>query len=203
MVVGSGNLTSKGMHLGISGNYELNTVVDADEGAKSLVKEVFLQARPFENSLIDSMEAFLATQSADNLDSSWWPKEMIGEQDRRLFCNDFPQVDFGEVGEVEGSVWSEIKLHIENNNSVNAREELLNSPSFIWLGGVLSEQEREINFGLLSKLLHDVLADDPAPYRRDVKIYLANLLSFVTKVPDSGVVVRRPRHSQLVSLKRA
>lgn len=67
------------------------------------------------------------------------------------------------------------------------------SRAFRWLSEVVTE---ETYFGELSAKLHDALCDDPAPYRKDVKILVANLLNWVSWFGGDYFEVDQPNVSQ-------
>ena len=59
IVVGSGNLTSNGMHLLGSGNLELNSLIDATSRDISLVRSIFEEAAVIDKNILKKMEGFL------------------------------------------------------------------------------------------------------------------------------------------------
>lgn len=73
------------------------------------------------------------------------------------------------------------------------------SKAFHWLFIIL-EEKREIYFGELSALLHDVLQDDPAPYRKSVKILLNSLINWVEYCSSEVLIVDKPKHSARLRL---
>ena len=60
----------------------------------------------------------------------------------------------------------------------------------------------EIYFGELSSILHNTIVSDPKPYRKDVKLLLANLLSIVEELDMDELIIDRPSHSQRVRLAK-
>ena len=74
------------------------------------------------------------------------------------------------------------------------------SNAYLWLLTVLKENEGCLYFGELSELLHNAMISDPKPYRKDVKIMLANLLKLTETLGMEEVIIDRPNYSQRVSL---
>jgi hypothetical protein len=74
-----------------------------------------------------------------------------------------------------------------------------NSPGYRWLDAQLSEPR---SFGELSSRLHNSLADDPAPYRKTVKIFMQNILSWLEALASPQHLIERPGHSQIVSKRK-
>lgn len=61
-----------------------------------------------------------------------------------------------------------------------------------WLDGSV---ETELYFGELTKKLHTDLQDDPKPYRKSVKILLANLINWTTFLFPDRFRQERPNYS--------
>ena len=76
------------------------------------------------------------------------------------------------------------------------------SNAYLWLLNVLKENDGCMYFGAITEKLHNALVSDPKPYRRDVKVLLANLLSLIEKLQMEEIVVDRPNYSQRVRLKK-
>lgn len=70
------------------------------------------------------------------------------------------------------------------------------SPGFAWL---LTTIETSMFFGEITANLHNSLCDEPKPYRRDVKIRLANLINWAAILCPEVFTVDTPNHSQRVS----
>ena len=70
---------------------------------------------------------------------------------------------------------------------------------FKWLETILSD-EIALSFGAISKRLHDIILDDPIPYRKEIKVFVANLYTWFALLPEYEI--SRPRHSQIIRLKK-
>ena len=76
------------------------------------------------------------------------------------------------------------------------------SKCFQWLMKLLSEQEHnELYFGAASAALHSVILNDPRPYRKEVKILLANLLNWISVLDMEEIEIDRPNYSQRIFLR--
>ena len=72
---------------------------------------------------------------------------------------------------------------------------------YLWLKEELKKKDNhELYFGEATALLHNVLLNDPKPYRKEVKDLLSNLLSWITALDCEEIVVDRPNHSQRIRL---
>lgn len=61
-------------------------------------------------------------------------------------------------------------------------------------------ENHELYFGEASVLLHNVLLNDPKPYRKEVKELLGNLLRWIEILKYEEICVDRPKHSQRIRL---
>jgi hypothetical protein len=199
IIVGSGNLTSNGMHLMGGGNLELNSIVDATSDDVSLVKSIFEEAMPFDEDIISKMEEFLQ-KGCDLLTvDDWWPPDVLPIVERALFCNDFPQNLCGSEHPEMGA-WSGIDQFLVDGDGPQAAQTLQKTRAYGWLLSAVEREGGEARFGALSKNLHDALVDDPSPYRSTVKSLLSNLLTYIHETPGIDLGVERPRHSQVVKM---
>jgi len=200
IVVGSGNLTSNGMHLMDTGNLELNSVIDSTQQSVALINSVFKEAQPFDEKILDKMEEFLLQGERISIKNDWWPSDVVPPLERELFCNDLPQCKFQDNSIEMGDIWAVITKHIEGGDTERATKSFKSSQAFIWVHSTLESAGGSMHFGALTKSLHNTLVDDPAPYRSTIKMLLANLLTYIQAIPDAGIAVERPRHSQIVKL---
>lgn len=200
IVVGSGNLTANGMHLLRTGNLEFNSIIDASTTSRELVEAVFREAQAFNEDNLDRMETFLSENGREIERHDWWPPEVVPPPRRELFCNDFPRDTIDAHADGCSELWPGIARSLKNGDTQKAIKLFQNSQPFVWLRDSVEAAGGSLHFGGLTKALHDALADDPAPYRSTVKGLLANLLTFLQEMPEVGMVVEQPRHSQIVKI---
>ena len=180
----SSNLTGKGIALLENHNIEfgLKSKIEADD--LELINNLWEQGVDVDLELLKKMEDHITHLTADTQSNTCldlaWPKEWFEEQ-RDLYVSDFP-IDL----EDDDIRWS-------NLNS------FINTKAFAWIYSSVLEKEWK-SFGELSHELHNAVYDDPAPYRREIKAILANLLTLIAKF-DTALAVERPRHRQIVKLK--
>jgi hypothetical protein len=199
ILLGSSNLTSLGMHLGSTSNLELNAQIPADIDAKRTIDNLFQAAEPFTEGMLSKMEMYLENKDQLALHGeSWWPIEIIPLKLRRLFCNDFPRDPL--IYNEDQNEWGIISQLYRADRIDKASAKMLSTQPYLWLQKNLEDWPEGIYFGELTKILHDELADDPAPYRRSVKEFLANLLSYINGL-ETPIEVSRPRHSQLIKMR--
>ena len=180
----SSNLTGKGIALLENHNIEfgLKSRIEVDD--LELINNLWRQGVAVDLELLEKMEDHIINfadepQSNTSLDLVW-PKEWFEEQ-RDLYVSDFP-IDL-EDGDIR---WSSLNSFI-------------NTKAFSWIHSSVQEKEWK-SFGELSHELHNAVYDDPAPYRKEIKAILANLLKLIAQF-DTSLAVERPKHRQIVKLK--
>lgn len=65
------------------------------------------------------------------------------------------------------------------------------SRTYLWLLNILND---ELYFGEITERLHEILADDPRPFRKDVKLLVQNLVSWLESC-SNDVVIDQPNIS--------
>ena len=198
MFVGSANFTSNGLKLYGEGNLEASVEIDPTEDNISFANNILTSAQPIDIEIINKMELYIKEDvklEVKNKGLDCWPEDII-PRDLSIWVADFPWVDLVLLNNDEASLVHDKNLFGEHN------EKFLGSKSYRWLKMILNEQDKkEIYYGELTAKLHDDLKDDPAPYRKDVKMLLSNLLAYCNKYADQYIEIDRPNHSQRISLK--
>jgi hypothetical protein len=91
-------------------------------------------------------------------------------------------------------------LHVEHSI---LKKQVANVRCIRWLIETLQEsQNQELYFGCLTQALHDDLKDDPAPYRKDVKTLVQNMLSYCEIYLQDKIEITRPNYSQKIKLQK-
>ena len=80
---------------------------------------------------------------------------------------------------------------------------LIKDPTIVYhctRSALLKENGGCMFFGEITVKLHNAIVSDPKPYRRDVKIMLANLLNLINDLEMEDFIIDRPDFSQRVRL---
>ena len=80
------------------------------------------------------------------------------------------------------------------------KESLRWSNAYLWLLNVLKDHNGCMYFGELSSELHNAVVSDPKPYRKEVKMLLANLLELIQSLEMNEIIIDRPNYSQRIQL---
>jgi hypothetical protein len=203
LFVGSANLTANGLKLVGTGNIEAILQKDADTNDLAFIDHILASSTPLTLFMLEKMAEHIQTMPAKHAEAPDWPEDIV-PQNPGLFVSDFPLVppaEWCEEFEANPSLpFAQINRAL-SSDAFEAEQLFRRSKAYHWLIDVLADSEDEaLYFGELSAALHDALADDPAPYRRDVKALLSNLLQYVDYLQIEQLAVSRPNFSQLVEL---
>jgi hypothetical protein len=226
--IGSANLTARGYGLNNnSGNAEGMVKVLATECNVATVKEFFSRAVRIDSATFERLSAWVEShptlETGSDLEADGYPLSephldrefeeitslMVSEcfhSDGSFLCcpnNDSStKADDAIVHDLSllgmRKLDSFKQLHLED-----VAKRFRQTRAFNWLANILNNSsDGEMYFGELTAVLDQVLADDPKPYRKSIKVLLANLLAWVQVLPETGMEVDRPRFSQRVFLSK-
>ena len=144
------------------------------------------------------MNAALFNQTSNTSNVSWPNSitELFVPDYSLLFVEDFPPCPHPNDLSADNLAFL--------NLSASATAEMIhcafeNSKSVRWLYSLIKSQpSQEIYFGAITAALHDVLLNEPKPYRRAVKELLSNLLNWIVDLDVLELQVDRPGYSQRV-----
>lgn len=204
---GSANLTGKGLALVNDCNVEACNRVQASSSSKEFINKIINSASELTSEIIDEMEQYI--QSIDGTCNPelqmTWPEHVL-PQSKELFVCDFPLVkpgDFAREYEFNPSLQF---AQIENAREDKELASVLfkQSKAYRWLKSQVCNNlgDRDLGFGQISRLLHDALADDPAPYRQEVKGLQENLYSYLKLYAKDELEIYIPgRRSEVLRLR--
>lgn len=117
-----------------------------------------------------------------------------------LFAEDFPQCAYSDKLSDDELLFLNLKA---NSTLSQVIAEFQRSKCYLWLLDIAKNSEnQEMYFGAITAMLHNVLLNEPKPYRKDVKQLLSNLLDWVTVLEITELAVDRPNHSQRVRYQK-
>ena len=204
---GSANLTGKGLALVNNGNLESCSRVNACEQSKAFINKIVESATNLTLNTLDKMQAYLEQfEDADKAElPAVWPEEILS-QTSELFVSDFPLgkpgVSLNEYQLNPSLPFAQIEY--AKDDLVLASTLFKQTKAYCWLKAQITENhsDRDLGFGQVSRLLHDVLCDDPAPYRRDIKGIQANLYGYLALYASNEIEIYVPGgRSQVLKIK--
>jgi len=222
LFIGSSNATSRGLGLTDRHNIEFGVRLDARPSDVSIFRGLLESSILVTEELFARMSSYVeeAARTVGVQPSVEWPAEIdevLQKDSRKRFV--WVSECFHTNGHWLGGELAKLQrqdrdithdlsllglLGVRDLNSIDKtqwRTRVVNSKIYRWLESKLYEMpDRSCYFGELSEALHNVLADDPTPYRRTVKILLANLLGWIEIVGGTSIRVDKPMRSQRVIL---
>ena len=198
-IVGSANITNTGLSIGKSGNMEMATLVDIEPRDIEKINRLFDDAIHMNESLLEKMKKQLdAVKNSEMKETCSWDTSittLFNPHIDTLFSYELPEkfsLNKGEYFSFMDEIFS---------GDIDALKETFRwSNVYLWLLATLKENEGCLYFGSLSEKLHNAVVSDPKPYRRDVKIMLANLLRLCEQLGMEDLVIDRPNYSERVRL---
>ena len=176
--LGSANLTNSGLGLGLEGNEEM-TLAFQPKLIGNVIDILTPQIKWIDHGMLNDMTEFIAkaARGEDNRDG-YWPFNPEPKVSDRFFSADFPDIRPDEIGEKASTF-----LHAGFSDF--AETIFCSSIVHDW---VVSEVENNddgyTNFGWLTSKIHDVLLDDPLPFRSGVKEICALLFEWIERFSD-------------------
>lgn len=172
-IIGSANLTSRGLGLSDSSNKEASVCFELDEPSYAKILSLYKDSVELDDELYEYIVSH--ADDADVIAHTGY--KVINEEIECLFPEDFPTEACDVI-------------------------ELYNLRSFRWLVNYLRKKDgRCAYFGELTSAIHDTFVKDPRPYRKDIKQHLVDLFSAIKRLNIGGLEITRPNHSELVTLK--
>ena len=208
ILVGSSNLTSKGLALSENHNDEFGVGFEAGEADEAKIQD-FLSKTVW----VDDYLANILAAELDAVDISTVNREERWSLDIQKKL-DSPIVHLWVHDLLFSNPEELSRTSIDNENCAhdlallnlskdeisieNLQNSFVKTNAYKWLSALL-DREGSLSFGKVTAELHNALLDDPSPYRQDVKKLVANLFSWAEALPSCFKVIQ-PRYS-LVLIK--
>ncbi len=198
-VLGSANLTGKGL-VDNEGNCEIAAAYNMDNEDIRKIDSIFNDAILMNDEIYDLMlqeikhfpdKSHVSCTWSDNIKSRMHPECRV------LFTSDFPQ--YSDYRKYYGR---EIEfLNLSSDWGIeDLKTEFTNSKPFLWLRNLVHNNGNEMYFGTITASLHKALINEPAPYRKEIKVLLSNLLQWIQDLEIHDFIIDRPNHSQRVKI---
>lgn len=200
-IVGSCNLTSRGLGFSSNYNYEIATLTKIDDEDMLKINNLFSKSVKMNEDLFNKMKAEYDKLDLEAGKSYQWSNELLSlcHPDLSvLFTHYFPSATFSHELTENDYSFMEYTGDLSLDDLKKCFKE---SIAFLWLKDQLIHVDDEtLFFGALTQSLHSSLINDPKPYRKEVKELLANLLDWVQKLQIDEIVIDTPNHSQRVKI---
>lgn len=198
---GSANFTNNGLRVYGEGNLEANVQVAANKSNLAFINNIITSATALSEETLKKMQSCIDLKE-EQIFFDRWPEGILQEEEG-IWVRDFfwgtPSVD--QISREHIHDLEIMGLDSLNHDFSVLKKQVANVRCIRWLMDVLKEAENnEMYFGALTQALHDQLKDDPAPYRKDIKTLLQNMLSYCKLYLADKIEITRPNHSQRIRL---
>ena len=200
-ILGSANLTSKGLGLSLHGNYELSSFAEVDDSDLKKIDTLFDNAILMTDELYIAMKSDYEIAQSNQTPSKTFKcntgiEQKFNPKIDLLFTYDFPSTAAPNFGDVNTFEFLEMGY-------IPSQEELKQafrwSKAFLWLYNYVSScPDKTSYFGGVTAALHNTLVNDPKPYRKEVKDLLANTLGWIQFLNIDDVTIDVPNYSQRI-----
>ena len=203
-ILGSANLTSRGLDLSLCGNYELSCYAELNGLDIIKIESLFNNATLMTDELYNAMKIECEYARKNRTDVStavgWsdYIKQQFKSIDLVLFTYDFPTAKNPDYSDLRCFDF----LELDSIPVMSELQEVFRCcKAFSWLYGVVERSaDKTCYFGRLTEELHNTLINDPKPYRKEVKELLSNLLSWASVLGIDEIKIDTPNHSQRVRI---
>ncbi len=171
-IMGSANLTNRGLGISGNSNKEASVCFELDEESYTKVLSLYKDSIELDQSLYEYIISHINDE--DVIMQEQYKAKSISID--CLFPEDFP-------------------------NDQSDVIELYNSRAYKWLKNYLNtKDDKSAYFGEVASAVHNVFVKDPRPYRKDIKQHLTDLLRIIKRLNISEIKVERPHYSELIKL---
>lgn len=205
-ILGSANMTNRGLGLSFHGNCELSGFADIDEPDMVKIDSLFSNSILMTDELYEQMKDDLNSvpPSPKGLNNHKWKKDieqLFNPTIDTLFTYDFPSTKQPDFNDPESFSFLSVPQGLYTLD--DAKNAFRWSKAFMWLYNHLSACENgQSYFGEVSAALHNAIINDPKPYRKDVKTLLSNTLSWIDYLKMDEILVDTPNYSQRMTIKK-
>lgn len=197
--VGSANATNSGLGIGRAGNIEMGTLVDIEPQDIVKINALFRDAILVDDLILEKLRMQYSLVDASDMPcSKTWNSDITSlfrPRIEALFSYELP-----ESSDIVKGMHIGFLDEVFDGDRQSLKEAFRWSNAYIWLLNTLMENGGVMYFGELSSKLHNALVTDPKPYRKDVKILLANLLAIIEQLEMEEIIIDRPNYSQRIQL---
>lgn len=186
VLLGSANLTDRGLSLSRDGNLEMGTVIEPTIADLQRLNELEKNVTWMDDALFEEIKEQIDILDVEKPDVPAWTSSLKDKLS--------PVVDYLWISELlhanpESFEWPDLEdsnidhdmdllsISMENiRNKEFIKEKFLSCREYRWFKQQLhlAEEGTYTNFGWLTDKLHNALLDDPPPYREGVKEYASD-----------------------------
>lgn len=209
ILMGSANLTHRGLNISGSGNLEFGALLDAEAIYIAKLEGLLDSVTWIDDQVyLNLVEEVTAVEGASHVLNDHWSREAMQALDKpvsRLWINELVFCTPGALLNPDmndDNVLHDLQLLNLDFDTLSldaVADGFKRSRQFSWLMNHL-QQEKDIRFGRLSALLHGTILEDPKPYRKEVKDFVIVMFAWFRFLPEV-FTVSKYNMSESVCLK--
>lgn len=200
-VIGSSNLTANGLGFSNFPNFELNYSCELSTNDLEKVYSYLKSCVQLSIDDIDKMQKELSnidSTSTSEIPDEWSLVDLTPQQELvGLFIEDFPKCNPFELSSYSDEDVLHDKVMFGDNPLDSNQFEQSNVFRFIYQF-LETQENKSASFGAITAHLHNHILDDFSPYRREIKRFLQNFISYLTYYSHIKIKVTRPHHRQVL-----
>jgi phosphatidylserine/phosphatidylglycerophosphate/cardiolipin synthase-like enzyme len=214
VLLGSANLTNRGLALNGLSNFEFGTkVIPRDQDIRRLDRFLEEEVVWLNDSLFEKIVSELSTIEAfepGSPQSKTWSSDVLSLLSRPVsylwieelpFCSPSAILNANLENQSVVHDLELLALDLDHIDRINLIAAFQRSRAYKWLHQTISEDDF-CSFGKLSSALHQAILDDPTPYRRRIKEYVQILFSWLELMSHEYEITHH-RRTTSVTLKRS
>lgn len=209
ILIGSANATKAGFSYGIDGNKEICTVVKPTHRSLDVIDQLFGASVKIDAQIFASLkkELLITDEGKNSAVASDWNIENLSKLEkpisRGVFVADFFQRPYSlNAVDIATHDLDLLTCREPVFNPVDIQKKMIKLRVVQELISLCERDTKGVWFGTITAHFHDLLLDDPAPYRSDVKQLVENLLSWVGAFLSQTFELSRPSYSLRVRLRK-
>lgn len=196
--VGSANFTSNGLKLFGSGNLEAFIKVMVTPEILQFIDNIYEKSTEITLDMLKKMSEEIKVKKLEKIPLEW--SDDIIKPVFQLWTVDMLQEEIVNANVTNEADKILLFGSVDINNNFDIKTHFKRTKIYQWLINELKKQNQPISFGAVSEKLHNDINDNPLPYRKTVKQYIKNLLSYCKLFALDEVEITRPNYSEIIRL---
>jgi hypothetical protein len=196
--IGSANFTSNGLKLFGSGNLEASIKTMITPEILQFVDNIYDKSTEITLDILKKMKEEIKVKKLEKAPLEW--SDDIIKPVFQLWTVDMLQEEIFNENVTNEADKILLFGSANLNNNFDIKIQFKRTKVYQWLINELKQQNRTMSFGAISAKLHNDINDNPLPYRKTVKQYIKNLLSYCKLFAFDEIEITRPNYSEIIKL---
>lgn len=196
--VGSANFTSNGLKLFGSGNLEASIKTMVTPEILQFIDNIYKKSTEITLDMLKKMSEEIKVKKLEKIPLEW--SDDIIKPVFQLWTVDMLQEEIVNANVTNETDKILLFGSVDINNNFDIKAHFKRTKIYQWLINELKQQNQSMSFGAISVKLHNDINDNPLPYRKTIKQYIKNLLSYCKLFAFDEIEITRPNYSEIIKL---